>query len=522
MGNLSEKIFKNTLFNTIGSIFTTGMQIVIIPYIILKLGMEQFGIWALVSIIFGIFTALDFGTGTAFVKYFSEYHAKKEHENFNRVMVTGLFFMVTFSLILISIVIMLKNELVDFFNIPIHLKNESVFVFMAAAIIFGYTNIFGIFQAILKGLQRMDVTNTINIVCSSIYIIGVFAVLNLGFGLKGLIINQGIRFILISFASMYYSKKIFKKLKFRIDDFHFTQLKEVLSYGIKMQISSIANLVNLQIDKTIIGYFLNLTLVAAYEIGQKISLFNRMIVGLALSALVPAVSELDAVGRRKTILKLYERGNKYIASFTFPILIFTITFADLLIHLWMGTGFERSILVARLLVSAVFVNMFTGVGVMIVRGIGKPSYEAEYAAICLILNVVLGIILVQSYGFLGVVLATPISVIIGSIYFILKFHWLFRNSFLGFARRIYLLPFLISIFLAIFLFTLNAFYYKNYLVDTRIEFLILILINSVIFFPTFVWLLKKFGFWDEEDKIHLVASANQYPILGKIIAYSIG
>jgi len=522
MNTVSQKIFKNTLFNALGNIFTTVLQILIIPYILLNLGPERFGIWALVSVIFGIFTALDLGTGTAFVKYFSEYHARKEYQNFNGVMVAGFLFMLIFSLLLILIVILVKDQLVSFFNIPGYLKSDATFVFVMAAIIFGYNNTFGVFQTILKGLQRMEITNSINMIGTAIYIGGIFAALHYGFGLRGLIVSQGIKIVLISLAAIYFSKKINSNLKFKFSYLKFDSIKEILSYGMKMQISSIANLVNLQTDKTIIGYFLNLTFITAYEIGQKISLFCRMVVGLVLSALVPAISELDAAGKKQSILKLYVRGNKYVASFTFPIMIFTIAFANLLINLWMGTGFEKSIYVARLLVCAVFINMLTGIGVMIVRGIGKPAYETEYTVIGLLLNVVLGIVLVQSYGFFGVVIATPISVIIGSIYFIVKFHRLYEISFSAFARRVYLKPLLISLLLAALLYVLNLLVGRSIILNTRIEFFYLVSANSILFFPAFVWLLKYSGYWDDEDRTLITSTTNRYPFIGKLIAYSIG
>ncbi len=521
MPKISEKIFRNTVFNTIGNVFTTGIQLVIIPYILMKLGAERFGIWALVSVIFGLFTALDFGTGAAFVKYFSEYATKKDDASFNRVAVAGFFLMMFFSLVLVTACFLLKNQLVAFFNVPAELMSEAKFVFLGAGIIFGYYNTFGVFQAIIKGLQRMEVTNAIEMIASIINFIGVFIVLENGFGLKGLIVNQGIKIVLVSLASIYFSKKMFGKLAFKFAYLDFRKIKEILSYGVKMQISNIAGLINLQTDKTIIGYFLNLTAVTAYEIGQKIALFCKMIVGLILSALVPAVSELEASGKGSSIMKLYERGNKYLASITFPILIFTIFFANLLISAWMGVGHENSVLVARLLAIGIFVNLLTGVGVMIVRGIGKPAYETEYAVICLILNILLGILLVKFYGFVGVVFSAPISVSIGSIYFILKFHRLYAIPLMDFCRRIYLKPLLIAFLPGVSLFWITSSIGRYWTLDNRWEVLVLLLFDSLIFFPSFVYLLKRSGYWDAEDKILLVRTTNRYPILGRIISNSI-
>ncbi|MBN2090300.1 polysaccharide biosynthesis protein [candidate division KSB1 bacterium] len=521
MQKISDKIFRNTVFNTVGNVFTTGIQLIIIPYILIKLGIERFGIWALVSVIFGLFTALDFGTGAAFVKYFSEYATKKDDASFNRVAVAGFFLMFFFSMLLIGVCFLLKNQLVAFFNVPTSMMGEAHFVFLGAAIIFGYYNAFGVFQAIIKGLQKMEISNLIDMMCSIINFIGVFIVLENGLGLKGLIVNQGIKIVLVSLASIYFSKKLFKKLAFKLVYLDLRKIKEILSYGVKMQISNIAGLINLQTDKTIIGYFLNLALVTAYEIGQKLALFCRMIVGLILSALVPAVSELEASGKASAILKLYERGNKYLASLTFPILIFIIIFADLLINAWMGAGHERSVLVARLLTIGILINLLTGVGVMIVRGIGRPAYETEYAVICLVLNIMLGIVLVKFYGFVGVVLSAPISVSIGSIYFVLKFHRLYAIPMMDFFRRVFLKPFVITLLLGVSLYWIPLSISRYWVLESRWEFLVLLLFNSVIFFPSFVYLLKRSGYWDEEDKTLLVQTTNRYPILGRIIAHSI-
>jgi len=219
MDTISQKIFKNTIFNTVGNVFATTLQILVIPYILTKLGQERFGIWALVSVIFGVFTALDFGTGSAFIKYFSEFEAKKECENFNRVMVAGFFLMLVLSTILILLVFFMKSELSEFFNIPLYLKREAIFVFMAAAIIFGFNNTCGVFQAILKGLQRMEISNSINMIVTTAYVLGIFGVLHYGFGLRGLIIIHGVRVFFINVASIIYSKKIFHAISFKINDF---------------------------------------------------------------------------------------------------------------------------------------------------------------------------------------------------------------------------------------------------------------------------------------------------------------
>lgn len=517
MSTISDKIIKNTVFNTFGSIGSALLQLIIIPYMIFKLGPERFGIWALVSVLFGLFASLDFGSNSAFIKYFSEYYAKGDEDAFNQVLVSGLLFMLFFSIIIFLIFVLLINKLVLIFKIPEYLYNEASFVFLWAGVIFCFNNTVGVFQAVIKGLQRMDVSNGINIISSLFFTFSVFVLLGMGYGLRGIIAAQAIKILIMNLISIYYAKKLLGYLALRSSNLNLRQLRQILDYGVKMQISNIANLVNFQTDKTIISYFLNLSYVAFYEIGQRVYLFCQAITGALLSALVPAVSELESSGRKETIHKLYEKGNKYLLAVTFPIMTFIMVFAHLIIYFWMGPGYEHSVWVVRFLILGLLVNLLTGVGVMIVRGIGKPIYETRYGLISLTLNIVLSIILVKHYGFWGVVIASPISTIIGSLYFVTEFHKLHSIPLFYFYRKVLFKPLFISSGLAFFLYFVNTWVTKSIVLGSRIEILVLLFVDSIAFFIPYVFLLNKSHFWDSEDGLLFEEKTRAYPKIQKLV-----
>ena len=518
MNSISDKIIKNTFFNTVGNFSTTFLHLLLVPYIMMELGTEQFGIWALVSVILGIFTAFDFGGASSLVKFFSEYEAKKDRRSFNEALVSGFVMMAFFSGVILIVFLLLLENLLSFFNIPEQLLNEARFVFLSAGILFAFNNSFGVFQAVIKGLQRMEITNFINVIGALFFAFGIVIFLRMGYGLKGLILVQGAKIILINLASIFYAKKLNKDLAFSLSFLKLEQFKRIFHYGVRMQVSNIANLVNLQTDKTLIGFFLNLSFVTFYEIGQKVSLFCRMVVGVFLAALVPAVSELDSKDKPESISKLYEKGSKYLAAIAFPIMIFLIVFSHDLISIWMGTGFDRSILVVRLLVLGVAVNTLTGVGVMIVRGVGKPVYETRYALVSLILNIGLGLMLVKPYGFVGIVVATPISTVIGSLYFIFTFHKLYSISLLNFVKKAYLKPFALSVGLALSVFYLSELITARIIIESRMESLTLFLINGLLFSVSFLFLLGKSGFWDREDESLFTEKVRAYPRIYKLVS----
>ncbi len=99
---LSQKIIKNTIFGGTGRLWAILISLLLTPYIVSKLGIGRFGIWAIVSILIGYFGLVDFGVGTSYVKYIAEYHTKKDYQTINKIVNTGFVFylVVGFTIIL--------------------------------------------------------------------------------------------------------------------------------------------------------------------------------------------------------------------------------------------------------------------------------------------------------------------------------------------------------------------------------------------------------------------------------------
>ena len=80
----SQKIIRNTVFNTIGHIWGLLVSLCLIPYIISKIGMERYGVWVVIGVGIGYLSLLDIpGIGSAFAKYIAEYFARKDFRRVN-------------------------------------------------------------------------------------------------------------------------------------------------------------------------------------------------------------------------------------------------------------------------------------------------------------------------------------------------------------------------------------------------------------------------------------------------------
>ncbi|MDP3786627.1 MAG: MATE family efflux transporter, partial [Candidatus Omnitrophota bacterium] len=122
--SLSQKIVRNTIFNAVGRFWGILVALFLTPYIIHHIGIERFGILAIVGAITGYFGLFDFGIGTSFVKYIAEFYAKKEYKKINQVVNTGFIFYSVFAILIIILAFFIINPILTLFKIPAHLYDE--------------------------------------------------------------------------------------------------------------------------------------------------------------------------------------------------------------------------------------------------------------------------------------------------------------------------------------------------------------------------------------------------------------
>jgi len=99
---VSEKIIKNTVYNTIGRFWGILVVLFLTPYIVNRLGVERYGIWALLTSLVGYIGFLDLGIGGSYVRYIAEYYTQKDYSKVNFVINTGFLFCLGLAFILIT------------------------------------------------------------------------------------------------------------------------------------------------------------------------------------------------------------------------------------------------------------------------------------------------------------------------------------------------------------------------------------------------------------------------------------
>ncbi len=441
MQTIERKIIKNTIFNAVARIFAFIVAIMLLPYIVRHIGAVKYGVWAIVSVITGYFSLLDFGIGATFIKEVAAFDAEGNQHGINQIVNMGFVFYAILTVILTIIAFTLIDTVILFLKIPQEVRSEAKFVFILAIITFGVSNAIGTFSAVSNGLQRMEITSMVSIAGSIISALGVLFFIENGYGLRGLMINNTLVLLISGVVNIILAYKLFPSLKF--DPWYFWEwkrFKNLLRFGYKVQIAKIEDLITFQTDKIILAYFLGIGVVTYYEVGSSIINTGRAIPLLLVTAIIPAASEISALGDKTRIVDLYSRGTKYLAVFGMPLMTLLFFTAPTLISLWVGEGYEKSVLIIQVLVPCYVINILTGVSSSASVGVGKPELPMHAALVQIILNLLLSVLLVKRLGFTGVAIATFISLSFSSIWFMISFHRRFNFPLLAFIKKILLIP----------------------------------------------------------------------------------
>ncbi len=114
----AERFLLNVIWNWIGVAVNLLAGFFLAPYLIRKLGDEQYGIWALAFAFIDYFTLFDFGFKSAAVNLISRFRAQGDTDKINEVFNTSLFYFLGVGGALFLLTLVLAGQLHHFFTIP--------------------------------------------------------------------------------------------------------------------------------------------------------------------------------------------------------------------------------------------------------------------------------------------------------------------------------------------------------------------------------------------------------------------
>jgi len=419
----SRVIARNSLFS-VGRLVVTALVLFgITPFALQVLGPTQFGIWALAGALTMYMRLGDFGMARTLIKFVAELDARHDLNAINGVVSSALIIFCAWGALLWVIFLVVREFVVtDLFRIPAALHDDAMFVFMGVVSIALSDLISGMFNGILDGLQRMEITSTVSAAAQVVSAGGMFFVLKQGWGLRGLVLKNAVVAIATLLVSYYLAHRVLPSLRVRPWFFRRHTARELFRFSANFQVVNLVVLVIDPLNKTLISNFVGLHFVTYYEIAsrvisQLISLFQAL-----AASIYPAVSALQARRGPMAVAWLYLRSTRYLTLSALPVFTAVIIMARPFIRLWLGDGYEPSVLTLQILTAAWLVSMMATPAYLIAQGIGRPELSTVSSVITGLVSLTVGLLAIGTVGYFGLVVGNALGLMMGSVLILVLLH----------------------------------------------------------------------------------------------------
>lgn len=501
--SLTDKVIKNTFYHFLSQAAGLLFPFLLTPLIISKIGEVEFGIYAIALGFIGTFGLFDLSISTSFIKFISEHYNKRELKELNYTITTGFTFYLVFSIIICIAGFLLSEYIISIINVPAELRDKGIFAIRISLLIFFITNTTTIFVSVLISLQKMYINSWLGIIVNFFNFVSIDILLQLGFGLKGLLYSQLAAAGVSGLFSAFLSKKEMPEVKFSIRNLNFNSLKKMTVFGAQMQTSKLASFASEKYDEFLLAYFSLLSNVTYFNLGGRLSRLGRFLPFQLIPQVAPVAAELNARGEKAKINQLFEDTTKYLTVISVPIMIYLFAFADLILFTWMGSNdFQISAYILRILVIGQLVNLtFSAPGNSITPNLGIPKFQMREGIINLVINLVLSYILIKNYGIVGAAAGSTAAVVISSFYIFYVSSGFFEKKISSLISANFLKPLIagaVSIIVSLLSYELiNRFMFT---VSGRITGIAALGISGFIFVSIYsIWLLN-FNYINERDK----------------------
>lgn len=406
-------LFTNTIVNAIGRVLSYIAQLVIIAFLVRQLGKSAFGIVVLAEGLILNRDLFESAFGVSTTKYIAEHSANNEANKIRSVI--NINYVLTFlgaSFFCFLLVIFNHLWLISIFNVPIDFAPQAI-ILVDLFIAGGFFDFFRVsLTRISEGFQDYTTARIISFSKSVFWLIFV-AIFVLFIGKELVVV--GWAYFIASFLSFLLGCVIlrlkYKLMQFKLSSMDIDIFKKMFKFSGWLYLSKFSTILSRRAHIFIIGYYLDVSILAYYQIAYKIYEVLNYGNSLISSALVPFCSKLQTLNDKTVLIKTFNFLTKisvYLIGVGGIFLIFRI---DKVITIWVGEGFEPSYLVAQIMIASVILMSLVIVGTEIMIGMNRIRRLVKFSIIASLINLGVVLLLINSLGLVGVAMANLISAV---------------------------------------------------------------------------------------------------------------
>ena len=415
-------LFRNTLAQSSSFLVSSILSFALTPLLLSRLGLTQFGVWAVTCAIVNYAQVVDLGITSSLSRFVALYDGRGERRGIAECLGLGLGTVACVAAVSAVATMLAAPLLADALGV---LDVADMRIVLACAwTIFVVQLARGVLNAVPVGMRRMvgpaiadNVGAAVNFVASVVALalsseLVVYALANAAAAGIALVAT------FVAFWRVWPPSAISLPNRQRG--------REILGFGLKSQAFWAAEQVNNQTDKVIIALLVSVPAAAAFEIAARAVRTVKAIGVLTVSALIPtATAEIVRHGRA-VVVDYYRHYTARSVAIAFPICVVACVTSPYLFEAWLGNVPTDTLAILVVLTAANFVNVAAGVAMTLTMASGRPGLVASNAVITATLNLAVTAALAPIFGLWGVLAGTFGAITGGTILFMARFHRAFE------------------------------------------------------------------------------------------------
>ena len=411
-------VVRNVLSNWGSYAVAMGVNFFLSPYIVRRLGDTGYGVWTLILALTGYLGLLDLGIRGAVTRYVARFHAQGKHDKAGNVASSALVVFSSAGVLAILASLVLATFVVSRMNIPAQYLMAARVVSVLTGLSVAVSLVNGVFGGIVVGLQRFDLTNSIEVVINILRAATIVLALHLDYGIVTLAFIQLGFTIARWMANIALKQFLYPELRIRLAAADRAGVRLIFSFGLFSFLMHVSASLIYASDNVVIGAFLPITAVTFYGIAGNLVEYTRTLVSGISQTMTPLASSIEAKQDESQLQRIVLFGSRAGTMVMLPIAMTFMLRGSSFIGIWMGPQYaELSGRVLWILSITLLFWAGNSVNAGILLGLSKhkpivPVLLAE--GFC---NLALSVIWVKRMGILGVAWGTVVPSLCSSLIF---------------------------------------------------------------------------------------------------------
>lgn len=422
---INPRRFRGWLVNVASSYADLAVgaliYVVMTPIIISHLGTEAYGVWIICHTITFYLGFLDLGFGHAQIRFHAEFAAQNRLREIKSLIGTTATLLALAGLAAaVLATVMAFCPVTSWLNIPDELSPtfRAVLLIIAVELLLSFPA--ATLDDIYTGIQRFDLQNYRSMALRICAAVSQLILLRLGHGLVALALVELATVVTQILIDSIMAVRFVPGLFSRDTRFSAAMWRRIRSFSLWTQLDDLLVEGTAYLDRFLVSILLPVAMLSPYVIMNTLAGLLLEVARPVAETFFPMACELHGQNRHQALAKMTLAGVKLLAALAAPPAVFLAFFGDAVLAAWVPEiAGDVSVALVALAVLNMFVSVFLWTPGSVLLAMGEFRKLAALTTFEILTSIALMIVLVPTYGLLGIVGSLFISNVILGFGFLL-------------------------------------------------------------------------------------------------------